>query len=142
MIAMIFSQLWRRRSRALALAAGILVAATSFTLLTSTVTTSQARTTGIVEDSSRSAYDILVRPAGSQSAVERDRGLVEPNFLSGIFGGITLDQYRRIKSLSGIETAAPVANIGYLMVDGAVPVDVSAFRDSEVPANSCASPRR
>lgn len=133
MIAMIFSQLWRRRSRALALAAGILVAATSFTLLTSTVTTSQARTTGIVEDSSRSAYDILVRPAGSQSAVERDRGLVEPNFLSGIFGGITLDQYRRIKSLSGIETAAPVANIGYLMVDGAVPVDVSAFRDSEVP---------
>ena len=130
---MILSQLRRRRSRALALASGILVAATSFTLLTSTVTTSQAQTTGIVEDSARSAYDILVRPPGTQSEVERERGLVEPNFLSGIFGGITLDQYRRIKSLAGVETAAPVANIGYLTVQGTVPVDVSAFRDSKVP---------
>ncbi|WP_128380523.1 FtsX-like permease family protein [Streptomyces cavernae] len=131
---MILSQLRRRRSRALALASGILVAATSFTLLTSTVTTSQARTTGIVEDSARSAYDILVRPPGTQTEVERERGLVEPNFLSGIFGGISLDQYRRIKSLSGVETAAPVANIGYLMVDGTVRIDVSKFRDSEAPA--------
>lgn len=131
---MILSQLRRRRSRALALACGILVAATSFTLLTSTVTTSQAQTTGIVEDSARSAYDILVRPPGTQTAVERERGLVEPNFLSGIFGGITLDQYRRIKSLAGVETAAPVANIGYMLVDGTVQVDVSAFRDSDAPA--------
>ncbi|WP_128374723.1 FtsX-like permease family protein [Streptomyces cavernae] len=128
---MILSQLRRRRSRALALASGILVAATSFVLLTGTVTTSQARTTGIVEASARSAYDILVRPAGTKGAVERDRGLVEANFLSGVFGGMTLDQYRRIKSLSGVETAAPVANIGYTLVQSTVPVDVSAFRDSK-----------
>ncbi|MCX4766806.1 ABC transporter permease [Streptomyces sp. NBC_01275] len=131
---MILSQLWRRRSRALALASGILVAATSFTLLTSTVTTSQARTTGLVEDSSRSAYDILVRPPGTGADVEKERGLVEANFLSGVFGGITLGQYERIKSFAGVETAAPVANIGYLMVQSTVPVDVSAFRDSDAPA--------
>ncbi|NNN31419.1 ABC transporter permease [Streptomyces sp. S3(2020)] len=131
---MILSQLRRRRSRALALASGILVAATSFTLLTATVTTSQARTTGLVEDSSRSAYDILVRPPGAGNDVEEEQGLVEANFLSGIFGGITLGQYERIKSLAGIETAAPVANIGYLMVQSTVPVDVSAFRDSDAPA--------
>lgn len=134
MIAMILSQLRRRRSRALALASGILVAATGFTLLTSTVTTSQARTTGLVEDSSRSAYDILVRPPGTGTAVEREQGLVEANFLSGIFGGITLGQYERIKNLAGVETAAPVANVGYLMVQSTVPVDVSAFRDSGTPA--------
>lgn len=131
---MIWSQLCRRRSRALALAAGILVAATSFTLLTSTVTTSQARTTGIVEGSSRSAYDILVRPPGTETTIERERGLVQANFLSGVFGGITLDQYRRIKDMAGIDVAAPVANIGYLMVNSTVPVDVSAFLDSRAPA--------
>ncbi|MEU1515607.1 ABC transporter permease [Streptomyces sp. NPDC005811] len=131
---MILSQLWRRRFRSLGLAAGILVAATSFTLLTSTVTTSQARTTGLVENTSRSAYDILVRPPGTGTAVERDRGLVEANFLSGIFGGITLAQYERIRNLAGVETAAPVANVGYLMVQSTVPVDVSAFRDSDAPA--------
>ncbi|MEU2287065.1 FtsX-like permease family protein [Streptomyces sp. NPDC013178] len=131
---MILSQLWRRRSRALALASGILVAATSFTLLTATVTTSQASTTGLVENSSRSAYDILVRPPGTGSDVEKEQGLVEANFLSGVFGGFTLGQYERIRSLAGVETAAPVANIGYLMVQSTVPVDVSAFRDSDVPA--------
>ncbi|MFJ8113754.1 FtsX-like permease family protein [Streptomyces sp. NPDC096132] len=131
---MILSQLRRRRSRALALASGILVAATSFTLLTSTVTTSQARTTGLVEDSARSAYDVLVRPPGTGTDIEKDRGLVEANFLSGVFGGITLGQYEHIKSLAGVETAAPVANIGYLMVQSTVPVDVSAFRDSDIPA--------
>ncbi|MGW2047347.1 FtsX-like permease family protein [Streptomyces sp. NPDC001858] len=131
---MIRSQLWRRRSRALGLAAGILVAATSFTLLTSTVTTSQAHTTGLVEDSARSAYDILVRPPGTGTDIEKEQGLVEANFLSGIFGGITLAQYERVKSFAGVETAAPVANVGYLMVQSTVPVDVSAFRDSDAPA--------
>ncbi|WP_431961205.1 FtsX-like permease family protein [Actinacidiphila sp. bgisy160] len=127
---MIWSQLRRHRARALALAAGILVAATSFTLLTSTVTTSQARTTETVRKNARSAYDVLVRPRGSQTAVERSDGLVEANFLSGIFGGITLDQYDRIRAMAGVQVAAPVANVGYLMVPGRFTIDVSAFLDS------------
>lgn len=134
MIAMILSQLRRRRARALALATGILVAATSFTLLTSTVTTSQAQTTGLVQRNARSAYDVLVRPPGTDTAVERQRGLVQANFLSGVFGGITLDQYRRIKDMAGVQIAAPVANIGYLMVDGILRVDVSRFLDGAAPA--------
>lgn len=134
MIAMILSQLRRHRGRALALAAGILVAATSFTLLTSTVTTSQARTTDTVRKNARSAYDVLVRPHGSQSAVERADGLVEANFLSGIFGGITLDQYDAIKDMPGVQIAAPVANLGYLMVQGTMKIDVSGFLDTDAPA--------
>ncbi|MDX2817095.1 ABC transporter permease [Streptomyces sp. PA03-5A] len=131
---MIWSQLRRHRARALALAAGILVAATSFTLLTSTVTTSQARTTETVRENARSAYDVLVRPHASRTAVERGDGLVEANFLSGIFGGIGLGQYDRIKKIPGIEVAAPVANVGYLMVPGTLKVDVSSFLDGTAPA--------
>ncbi|MFI0960669.1 FtsX-like permease family protein [Streptomyces sp. NPDC021080] len=128
---MILDQLRRRRGRALALAAGILVAATSFTLLTATVSTSRATTVGTVRKNARSAYDVLVRPPNSQTDVERQSGLVEPNFLSGTFGGITMDQYRRIRGMAGIDVAAPVANIGYLMVMSTVTVDVSRFLDSK-----------
>ncbi|WP_280879087.1 FtsX-like permease family protein [Streptomyces pseudovenezuelae] len=128
---MILGQLRRRRGRALALAAGILVAATSFTLLTSTVDTSQATTVGTVRKNARSAYDVLVRPAGARTDVEQESGLVAPNFLSGTFGGITMAQYRHIRGLSGVDVAAPVANIGYLMVHTTVSVDVSRFLDGK-----------
>ncbi|MEU1199747.1 FtsX-like permease family protein [Streptomyces sp. NPDC005813] len=128
---MIIGQLRRRRGRALALAAGILVAATSFTLLTSTVHTSQASTVGTVRKNARSAYDVLVRPPNAQTDVERRSGLVAPNFLSGTFGGITMEQYRRIQRMSGVDVAAPVANIGYLMVHNTVSVDVSRFLDGK-----------
>ncbi|MFE2540042.1 ABC transporter permease [Actinacidiphila glaucinigra] len=131
---MIWSQLRRHRARALALAAGILVAATSFTLLTSTVTTSQARTTETVRKNARSAYDVLVRPHGSQTALERRDQLVGANFLSGIFGGIQTSQYERIKRMPGIEVAAPVANVGYLMVPGTLKVDLSSFVDGTAEA--------
>ncbi|MFE1859421.1 ABC transporter permease [Streptomyces anandii] len=130
MITVILEQLRRRRGRALALAAGILVAATSFTLLTATVSTSRATTVGTVGENARSAYDVLVRPPGSQTDVERESGLVVPNFLSGTFGGITMDQYRRIRGMAGVDVAAPVANIGYLMVMSTISVDVSRFLDS------------
>jgi len=131
---MIRSQLRRRLGRALALAAGILVAATSFTLLTSVVTTSRAETVGTVNANARSAYDILIRPPGTTTALERQRGLAEGDFLSGIFGGITLGQYQQIKSLRQVDVAAPIANIGYVPLQSSVKVDVSAFLDGAAPA--------
>ncbi|WP_370094665.1 FtsX-like permease family protein [Streptacidiphilus sp. MAP12-20] len=127
---MILAQLLRRRGRAFALAAGILVAATSFTLLTSAVTTSKAETVGTVNANSRAAYDLLVRPPGTRTALEEQRGQVESNFLSGIFGGISTDQYHRIGALPGVEVAAPVANIGYLLIGSTLRLDLSAFLDS------------
>jgi len=131
---MIRAQLRRRLGRALALAAGILVAATSFTLLTSVVTTSRAETVGTVNDNARSAYDILVRPPGAATSLERQKGLVEANFLSGIFGGITLGQYEKIKSLRQADVAAPIANIGYVPLQSTLKIDVSAFLDGEAQA--------
>jgi putative ABC transport system permease protein len=134
MRAMIWAQLRRRPARALALAAGILVAATSFTLLTSVVTSSRAETVGTVNANARSAYDILIRPPRTATPLERRRSLVEANFLSGIFGGITLDQYDRVKALRQIDVAAPIANIGYVPFAGIVKLDVSRFLDSGAPA--------
>ncbi|MEV6006141.1 FtsX-like permease family protein [Streptomyces sp. NPDC051976] len=136
LLGMIASQLRRRRSRALALGAGTVVAATSFTLLTTAVSTSQAATVGVVQHNVRSAYDVLVRPKGTETQLERSRDLVQANFLSGIYGGIGLDQYQAVKKMAGVQIAAPVANVGYVMVQSHLRVDVSTYLKQGVAAQA------
>jgi ABC-type antimicrobial peptide transport system permease subunit len=105
----------------------ILVAAASFTLLTAASITSRVQTTGTIRTNLRSAYDILVRPHGSTTPLERTRGLVQENYLSGIFGGISIAQYRQIERLPGIDIAAPIANLGYFAVDQVVHLDLRPY---------------
>jgi hypothetical protein len=64
-----WSQLRFRAARALALLAGILLAATAFMVLTAASRTSQLRTVGTVASHFSPAYDILVRPKGSRTAL-------------------------------------------------------------------------
>jgi putative ABC transport system permease protein len=110
-----WSQLRFRPARALALLAGMLVAVTAFTVLTAASRTSQLRTIGTVTAHFRTAYDILVRPQGSRTELESRTGTVQPNFLSGIYGGITMAQYREIQQIPGVQVAAPIAMVGYMM---------------------------
>jgi len=112
---LLWSQLRFRRVRALALLAGMLVAVTAFTVLTAASRTSQLRTVGTVTAHFRSAYDILVRPRGSRTELESRTGTVQPNFLSGIDGGITMAQYHEIQQIPGVQVAAPIAMVGYMM---------------------------
>jgi hypothetical protein len=117
-----WSQLRFGSARALALLAGMLVAVTAFTVLTAASRTSQLRTVGTVRAHFRSAYDILVRPKGSRTKLESRTGTVQPNFLSGIYGGITMAQYREVQQLPGVQVAAPIAMVGYMMPE--VPIVV------------------
>jgi putative ABC transport system permease protein len=87
----------------------------SFSVLSAAGKTSEIRVRGSVNSNYRTAYDILVRPKGSALPLERRQRLVRDNYLSGLFGGITLDQYHRILKLPGVDVAAPVANIGYVI---------------------------
>jgi putative ABC transport system permease protein len=123
----IWSQVLHRRTRAATLGLGILVAAVSFTLLTAAVTTSALELKGTIAENWRAAYDILVRPQNSYTTLERSRGLVRPNYLSGIFGGITLKQWHSILRVPGVEVAAPVANIGYILLRTEIPVPLGRF---------------
>lgn len=119
---LIWSQLRFRRGRALALLAGMLVAVTAFSVLTAASRTSQLRTVGTVRAHFRSAYDILVRPRGSRTALESQTATVQPNFLSGIYGGITLAQWHKIQRIPGVQVAAPIAMVGYFLPS--IPVTV------------------
>ena len=65
----------------------------------------------------RQTYDILVRPQLAADPIEEKYGLVNPNHLNGINGGISFAQYEQIKDLKDIEVAAPVAMLGYFDQD-------------------------
>ena len=121
-----WSQLRFAAVRVVALLAGLLLATTAFTVLTAASRTAQLRTVGTVSSHFLSAYQILVRPKGARTALEEQTGTVQPNFLAGIYGGITMAQYHQIASLPGVSVAAPIAMVGYALVDAAVPFAIPA----------------
>ena len=124
MVRFVWSQIRHRASRSAALVIGVSLAAASVVVLTGVARTSQIELTGTIQNNFRSAYDIVVRPEGSTTAQERDRGLLQGNYLSGLYGGITMREYRKIAKLPGVDAAAPVANIGYLLVPAHVAISV------------------
>jgi ABC-type lipoprotein release transport system permease subunit len=127
MLRFVARQFHVRPIRVLALGCAIVVAATSFTLLASAARTSKAQLRGTVESNYRAAYDVLVRPRASAAPLEREARLVRPNYLSGLFGGITLNEYERIKRVPGVEVAAPIANIGYILPSFRFPISIKKF---------------
>src|SRR5207302_1579488 len=44
-------------------------------------------------------------------------------------GGITLDQWHDILQIPGVDVAAPVANIGYVLLRTEIPVPLGRFDD-------------
>ena len=130
MMRLVLQELRHRPVRTAALASGILVAAVSFVLLASAAKTSELRVRGSVSRNFRGAYDVLVRPKGSFTPLERSDGLVRDNYLSGIYGGITLRQYATIRRIQGVEVAAPIANLGYVMPFGRIPISIGAQSSS------------
>lgn len=84
-------------------------------MLTAAAQTNAIQVQGTVESNYRAAYDILVRPTRATTALEDKQGLVRPNFLSGVFGGITMKQWQEIRSIVRVDVAAPIANIGYVL---------------------------
>ena len=129
-----WSQLRFRTVRMIALLGGILLATTAFTVLTAASRTAQLRTVGTVSAHFVPAYDILVRPKGASTALENKTDTVQPNFLSGIYGGITTAQYRKIAHIPGVQVAAPVAMVGYTLL--------VAPLTSQLPAADYAEPGR
>ncbi|MCW3815074.1 FtsX-like permease family protein [Micromonospora sp. DR5-3] len=125
MLNFVWRQLRDRAGRSVALLVGVLVATTGFVVLTGATTTSRLNVTGTVERSTRAAYDILVRPKGTRTPLEAERGLVRPNYLSGLYGGITTAQYDQVKAVAGVDVAAPIAMLGYSTTAVPTPIDLT-----------------
>ena len=122
---LIWARLIGRGSRTFALFLGLLIACAGFTVLTAQTRASTLQVQGKVSSNARSAYDILVRPQHAAQPSETRDGLVQAGFLSGIHGGIGLAQWHRIQEIAGVQVAAPVAVVGYVVPKIEVPVDIS-----------------
>lgn len=92
----------RRQPRLVLLLLGILAVSAGGILVASASQTTLITAERALGDYWRTSYDILVRPAGSRSPIEEKYGLVEANHLSGLWGGITFEQYEIIKAVRGL----------------------------------------
>ncbi|MDI7274686.1 MAG: ABC transporter permease [Anaerolineae bacterium] len=106
--------LWRRREHARVVFLGLLVVGAGLALFISASQTSSWLTAGELQVYWRTSYDLLVRPPGASTETEREHGLVRANYLSGLYGGISIDQYQVIRDLPEVEVAAPIAMVGFL----------------------------
>ncbi|MGI5184924.1 FtsX-like permease family protein [Dactylosporangium sp. CA-152071] len=132
MIRFVWAHLRGRAGRAVALLVGVLTATTGFTVLTGATATARLQVTGTVDANVRAAYDILVRPKGSRLPLEGDRALLRPNAVSGIYGGLTMDDWAKVRSVPGIDVAAPIAMAGSLNAAVVAPVDLTDLVDPKL----------
>ena len=132
MIRLLISQVRFARGRAIALGAGMVVAAVAFCLLTASVDVGLARINGVVGQNWRGTYDLLVLPKGSGQAKTGDH-LVQVNYLSTATGGITTAQEARIEHLPGVGVAAPLAVVGYVLETASLPVDLTSVVGNSGP---------
>lgn len=112
MIRLIWQSWWRRKERFLLLLFGALIISAGLSYLVGLSETSKGTIVDELQKRWSASYHIVVRPEGSRSITETDN-LLDPNYLSGLDGGISLAQYEQIKAIEDIEVAAPIAMIGY-----------------------------
>lgn len=125
MLKWIWNSWWRNKERFILLLVGVLIVSIGLSYL---VGITEANKGTIVEELQKrwkSSYHMVVRPPDSRSVTE-EKKLLEPNYLSGLAGGITLEQYEMIKAMDKVDIAAPIAMLGYLYNDTALgSVDVT-----------------
>ena len=121
-------QLLGRRTATLLAGGGLLIATLGFVTLVSTSQTVTTELSGDIARTWNTPYDLLVRPAGSTTELEDERGLVRSNFLSALaHGGITSGQLEAIRQVPGVSVAAPVAVAGDRPVDAAPSLDLMSL---------------
>lgn len=120
MLRFVINQWRRQRGKFILTLVGALIISAGLSLMFNLTDSSQGTVEQTLQKKWSSAYDIVVRPKGSQLASESN-DLLEPNYLNGIDGGISFKQYETIKKMNDIEIAAPVAVMGYASINVNVP---------------------
>ena len=111
MLKFIWNSWWRKKERFILLLVGVLIVSTGLSYLVGLTESNKGTVVSELEKRWKSSYHIVVRPPGTRSVTE-ELNLLEPNYMSGLQGGITLEQYEQIKQIDDIEVAAPIAMIG------------------------------
>lgn len=120
MLKFIFKNWKRKKGKFILTIIGALVISAGLSLMFNLTDSSQGTIEQTLQKKWTSAYDIVVRPKGSVMSTE-DNNLLEPNYLNGINGGISFEQYEKIKKIEGVNTAAPIAIMGYANIGISIP---------------------
>lgn len=131
MLRLALGELVTRRVATIVTAAGLLTSILGFLLLTGTARTTQATIGGAIAGTWDGPYQILVRPAGVKSPLEERSGLLPPQFLSAIDGGITLPELDAIRAVDGVAVAAPISVVGVLQGQPSIPIDLAPYVSSD-----------
>lgn len=116
MLKFIWNSWWRNKERFILLLVGVLILSTGLSYLIGITQTNNGTVVDELQKRWESSYHLVVRPQGSRSVTE-DLNLLEPNYLSGMEGGISLAQYEQIKEIKDIAIAAPIAMMGSIKTD-------------------------
>jgi putative ABC transport system permease protein len=103
----------RQPGKSALVSGGFLLAACALILLSATTQTTLVRGNQIISQNWRPTYDLVVLPP--QAKIPADPR-VPSDLLAGYGGGISVQQYKQIKSLPGIEVAAPIAYVGNIQM--------------------------
>ena len=120
MLRFVINQWRRQRGKFILTLVGALIISAGLSLMFNLTDSSQGTVEQTLQKKWSSAYDIVVRPKGSQMTTESNN-LLEPNYLNGINGGISFKQYQQIKQMNEIDIAAPVAVMGYANIGISIP---------------------
>ncbi len=122
----VFLMLQRQPGKSALASSGFLLAACALILLSATTQTTLVRANQIISQNWRPTYDLAVLPP--QAKVPTDQR-IPSDLLTGYGGGISIQQYKQIQNLAGIEVAAPIAYVGYVQM----PVPQIYFSDHSFP---------
>ncbi|MEX0629635.1 MAG: FtsX-like permease family protein [Chloroflexota bacterium] len=133
MVRLAWRHLLATRVATLLAAVGLITASSGFLLLAGTSKTTEAVLSGDVSRAWSSPYQILVRPRGSATPLEQSAGLIRPNFLTGLHGGITPRQLAAVQGVSGVAASAPIAVAGFTEWQTYLPVDLAGVVGNQSP---------
>ncbi|HKR99947.1 MAG TPA: ABC transporter permease, partial [Candidatus Dormibacteraeota bacterium] len=112
MLRVALRQLAGQRTATLLILTALLAAALGASTTGLVTAAATATLQGDIARAWQSPFDLLVRPQGSRTALESRDSLLRPNYATGIRGGITLAQLAKIRAVSGVQVAAPLAVVG------------------------------
>ncbi|KZE51086.1 ABC transporter permease [Rossellomorea marisflavi] len=126
MMRFIWNSWWRNKGRFILLLVGALIVSTGLSYLVGVTQSNSGTVVDELQQRWKSSYHIVVRPADSRSVTE-ELNLLEPNYQSGLSGGITMEQLETVKGIGDVEVAAPIAMIGF--VDNETTLERVTFQD-------------
>ncbi|MFC4558742.1 ABC transporter permease [Virgibacillus kekensis] len=129
MLKFIWNSWWRNKERLLLVIIGALIVSIGLSYLVGITQANKGTIVDELQKRWKSSYHIVVRPPDTRSVTE-DKNLLEPNYLSGLSGGISLEQLQEIRNIPEVNIAAPISMMGY--VHNSTTLDKAIFTEPGV----------